>query len=91
LRVLRHRWFESNVLLLAASHPKHPRGMLTNSHRSYDRGESPFVCLAGHNFERREGEQAMQIDWMSSRRELAQAIPPAYTEWIGRQLIEAIK
>ena len=25
-----------------------------------------------------------------NRKELAQAIPPAYTEWIGRQLMDAI-
>jgi DNA (cytosine-5)-methyltransferase 1 len=31
----------------------------------------------------------MGIDWMS-RDELAQAIPPAYTEYIGKQLLEAI-
>jgi DNA (cytosine-5)-methyltransferase 1 len=29
----------------------------------------------------------MGIDWMD-RRHLVQAIPPAYTEFIGRQLIE---
>jgi DNA (cytosine-5)-methyltransferase 1 len=29
----------------------------------------------------------MGIDWMNER-ELFQAIPPAYTEWIGRQLID---
>jgi len=90
LRVLRHRWFESNVLLLAPAHSRHPRGMLTNSHRCYDRGESPFVCLAGHNFERREGERAIGINWMGSRRELTQSIPPAYTEFIGRQLINIL-
>lgn len=31
-------------------------------------------------------QKAMDIDWMGQK-ELAQAIPPAYTEWIGRQLI----
>ena len=86
LRVLRHRWFESNVWLFAPDHSPHPAGMLTNSHRKYDRGESPYVCLAGHNFERHEGARAIGIDWMTSRRELAQAIPPAYTQWIGHQL-----
>lgn len=33
--------------------------------------------------------KAMGIDWMESL-ELAQAIPPAYTEYIGRQLIDAL-
>lgn len=33
--------------------------------------------------------EAMGIEWMSHD-ELAQAIPPAYTEWIGRQLMEII-
>jgi hypothetical protein len=28
----------------------------------------------------------MGIDWMVTRRELTQAIPPAYTDWIGRRL-----
>jgi DNA (cytosine-5)-methyltransferase 1 len=29
----------------------------------------------------------MGIDWMNGS-ELSQAIPPAYTEWIGKQLME---
>jgi len=32
---------------------------------------------------------AMGIDWMTGR-EVNQAIPPAYTEWIGGQLIERL-
>ena len=34
-------------------------------------------------------QDAMGIDWMTWR-EITQAIPPAYTEWIGKQLIRAI-
>jgi DNA (cytosine-5)-methyltransferase 1 len=33
---------------------------------------------------------AMGIDWMPMS-SLSQAIPPAYTEWIGKQLIKALK
>lgn len=32
----------------------------------------------------------MGIDWMSAK-EMAQAIPPAYTAYIGTQLLEAVR
>ena len=35
-----------------------------------------------------EARILMGIDWMT-RDELSQAIPPAYTEWIGRHLMAA--
>lgn len=35
-------------------------------------------------------KRAMGIDWMTAK-EMAQAIPPAYTEYIGAQLIRAIE
>lgn len=90
LKVLRHRYFESNRILLAPSHPKHPVGNLTNSHKGYSTGEHGFVSVAGHNFVRQAAARAMGIDWMKTRYELAQAIPPAYTEYLGRQLIQRL-
>ncbi len=43
----------------------------------------------GQHFPTDARRQAMGIDWMTGT-ELCQAIPPAYTEWIGRQLMEVI-
>jgi DNA (cytosine-5)-methyltransferase 1 len=36
------------------------------------------------------GGAAMGIDWMNGH-ELNEAIPPAYTEFIGRQLIDQLE
>ncbi len=41
----------------------------------------------GQHFPTAQRKEAMGIDWMTGT-ELSQAIPPAYTEWIGRQLME---
>jgi DNA (cytosine-5)-methyltransferase 1 len=35
--------------------------------------------------------QAMGIDWMTKKIELNEAIPPAYTQYLGRQLHRAVK
>ncbi len=35
--------------------------------------------------------RAMGIDWMTTRAELTEAIPPAYTEYIGLQLMEVVR
>ena len=37
-----------------------------------------------------EGQAAMGIDWMTWL-ELKEAVPPAYTEWIGKQMLVAIQ
>jgi DNA (cytosine-5)-methyltransferase 1 len=91
LTVLRHRAFESSHLLLQPAHPRHPKGNLTNACTGYSTGETGYVCVAGNNFVREAGAKAMGIDWMKTRKELAQAIPPAYTEFIGRQLLNALE
>lgn len=91
LRTYRHRRFESNILLRAPSHPRHLiRTNGTGRNRAEQWAAGLHACIAGHNHLASFGPAAMGIDWMT-RAELAQAIPPAYTEWIGRQLITAVR
>lgn len=44
----------------------------------------------GRSLKLSEFQEAMGIDWMS-RKELSEAIPPAYTEYIGKYLMEQIR
>lgn len=91
LRVFRHRLFESSVWLLAPVHPRHNGNTgATDGYSTLARGRNGYICVAGHNFIREEGAAAMRIDWMATRYELAQAIPPAYTEHIGRVMREML-
>lgn len=89
LYVRRHRLFESNVFLMGkqCSHREYPRQFApawnrTNALRvlsisgGYQRGN---VDMEAHR-------AAMGIDWPMMGHELSEAIPPAYTEFIGRQL-----
>ena len=83
LEVIRHRLFESNVAMVEPRHPKH-RGTVQ---------DGTYVTVAGHggdNIKGRGGraakQRAMGIDWMTDT-ELNQAIPPDYTEWVGRRLL----
>jgi DNA (cytosine-5)-methyltransferase 1 len=92
LRVLRERWFETNPWLLSPPMPPRPKDAYTNVSRGYSSfsAGATYICVAGHNFSRADGAKAMAIDWMQARDELAQAIPPAYTEYIGKQMIRVI-
>ncbi len=76
-RLLRERWFESNVAL--SQPPKHPR--LGNP--LHFGGNSKRRKVAS----KQELAEDMDIDWMT-RAEMGQAIPPAYAEYIGRELLE---
>lgn len=97
LNVKRHRLFESNLLLLGTPCGKH-RGdwLLVFGHTVLERGHVVGVAKGGGPVIRRKhttterGREAMGIDWMT-RDELSQAIPPAYTEWLGRQLLPVVE
>lgn len=89
LRVYRHRLFESSFFVLAPSHPKHvikANGKGIGRKKQYEAGGFATVC---GNIGQYCGD-AMKIDWMTGA-ELSQAIPPAYTEYIGRQLLDHIR
>src|SRR5580704_1375945 len=88
LKVFRHRLFETSFFLLGPSHPRHDGS--TGSHRGYsttDSGRNGYICLAGNNYIRTQGAKAMGVDWPMTRPELSQAIPPAYSEFIGRAFL----
>jgi DNA (cytosine-5)-methyltransferase 1 len=90
LRVIRHRLFESGLPLAAPPHPAHTERILRRPYAvrltSYGGQPGDMVTVAGHQFSRASGSAAMGIDWMQ-RHELAQAVPPAYTEHLGRQAL----
>lgn len=52
--------------------------------------EKGFVSVCGHFSGVEYCRFAMGIDWMTAK-ELSQAIPPAFTEYIGRQLLRAVE
>lgn len=86
LRVYRHRQFESNIMLAQAEHPKHrvlagAKGTKGGRGRKAHYEAGGFVTVAG-NVGSYCGP-AMGIEWMTGN-ELSQAIPPAYTEFIGK-------
>jgi len=90
LRSYRHRLFESNMSLIVPPHPRHKvrvnrRG--ENRREHWDRGG--FITITG-DVGVYCGPEAMGVDWMSGN-ELSQAIPPAYTEFLGRQLLAETK
>lgn len=93
LRVRRHRLFESPIALSAPA-CDHEWQNNDKIFRIYDHKkwfDSGVVAVYGTGG--RKGNEhwksAMGIDWMTHA-EIVQAIPPAYTEFIGRQLMEAL-
>ena len=87
LDVRRHRLFESNLFLLgqpcnhAWQTPRFDRGS-----RHIRPNDRCTVAVGEWRIPLKLQQQAMGIDWMSVS-ELSQAIPPAYTEYIGEQLL----
>jgi len=87
LGVYRERLFEAPWLALAPSHVPH-RDPVTKMGRPPRPGERMHVV--GNFSGVAAARKAMGIDWMT-RDELREAIPPAYTRFIGEALIEHLR
>lgn len=90
LRVIRHRLFESNVFLDIPEHKRHPLVFTYDKRKAHygklDQNTSHVQVTGGGNATIANKRDAMGIDWMTGA-EINEAIPPAYTEYLGRQLI----
>lgn len=86
LNLYRHRNFEASFPLTAPAHPRHE---WTCARNGYLPGATrPFMSIHGgkHSIAWRERAAAeMGVPWMKTIREVCEAIPPAYSEHIGRQ------
>ncbi len=75
LSCYRHRAFETNFAWLQPGHPNH--------RLIIEKGR-----MLGHRATK--GHDSLALDWMT-KYEQSQAIPPAYTEYIGKYLIKALR
>lgn len=85
LPLLKHRIFATSFPVDDLPHPKHIWGGVQ---------QGIYMTVAGHGGNNKSGNysvpswrRAMDMDWPTTRHELAEAIPPAYTEYIGRQFL----
>lgn len=91
----RHRWFECSgfwPLVPPCQHLGQAIGVYGEGGRNWNSPTRKHPLIEGkrgaHGYmgDDAEREAAMEVDWMS-RRELAEAIPPAYTEFLGGALL----
>jgi DNA (cytosine-5)-methyltransferase 1 len=93
LAVRRHRLFECNFPLMAppcAHHLQREAKYWTGWMPNGERRRATSVQVYGNAGEKHEWSAAMGIDWMTDTG-LAEAIPPAYTEYIGGNLLSHIQ
>lgn len=90
LRVLRHRLFETNWPLVPPPHGKHPLVYTMDKRKAHygklSEWASPVQVTGGGNCSKAAAADAMGIGWMT-KGELNEAIPPAFTQFIGRQML----
>lgn len=89
LRVYRHRGFEASFPLSAPQHPHHERVCSRNGNLPL---AGQFMTITGGKHSRAWRERAaaeMGVSWMRTIREVCEAIPPKYAQYIGCAALRA--
>lgn len=93
LGVIRHRYFEvSGFTALPLEHVKH-RGRVAGW-RHGEWFDGPYFAVYGEGGGKGTVAQwkvAMGIDWTNNRKSIAEAIPPAYSRFIGGQIMTRLE
>lgn len=93
LAVIRHRYFELGRWTMAApAHVPHRGRVAGMRHGEWFTG--PYFAVYGDGGGKgtvAQWQAAMGIDWTNVRREIAEAIPPAYTRFVGAQLFDLLR
>jgi DNA (cytosine-5)-methyltransferase 1 len=88
LKLRRVRWFETSWHAFELASPCHHNGPVVSA---VGHGTPSWVRdQLGFNPSIHDYRAAMGIDWMN-RNELSEAVPPAYTELVGHQLLAHVK
>jgi DNA (cytosine-5)-methyltransferase 1 len=93
LRVLRHRLFEANFTIPQPPHGNHPLVHTFDKRKNHFGKTNDMVdfvqVTGGGNCTIAAAKSAMGIDWMT-KDEINEAIPPAYSDHIGRAAIQQL-
>lgn len=82
LRTYRHRLFEVHGFEFYS--PNHPEHVAVTAKMGRKVADDEYMHVVGHFSGVELGRAIMEMPW-ASRHELAEAIPPAYTRYIGEQ------
>jgi hypothetical protein len=92
LDVIRHRYFELEGWM--GEQPAHvPHRGRVAGYRHGQWYDGPYFAVYGDGGGKgsvAQWQQAMGIDWTDVRKEIAEAIPPAYAEHVGRSLMAVV-
>ncbi|NIY66560.1 DNA cytosine methyltransferase [Streptomyces malaysiensis] len=88
LNLYRHRLFETSLPLVPPPHRAH--GALCVRNGYLPTPERPFMTITGGRHSKawqRAAAHAMGTPWITTVRGVCEAIPPAYSQWIGRTFL----
>jgi DNA (cytosine-5)-methyltransferase 1 len=90
LKIIRKRWFECHGFEVGFLYPPaHYRNARDAGYIPYSKGESHKGSNLKQIWTKPRVSEAMGIDWMLLK-EMNQAVPPAYSEFLGKYMIKGI-